>query len=84
MGAIYLNLQMVFRQLLSPTIEKCFMRFECYRNKAVVVETSIAVSYTHLMPMTSLDAWNGASPILNARQDHMARNEPKASPARIE
>lgn len=38
-GAIYLNLQMVFRQLLSPTIEKCFMRFECYRNKAVVVET---------------------------------------------
>lgn len=38
-GAIYLNLQMVFSQLLSPTIEKCFMRFECYRNKAVVVET---------------------------------------------
>ena len=38
MGAIYLNLQMVFRQLLSPTIEKCFMRFECYRNKAVVIE----------------------------------------------
>lgn len=38
MGAIYLNLQMVFSQLLSPTIEKCFMRFECYRNKAVVVE----------------------------------------------
>lgn len=27
-GAIYLNLQMVFSQLLSPTIEKCFMRFE--------------------------------------------------------
>ena len=24
MGAIYLNLQMVFSQLLSPTIEKCF------------------------------------------------------------
>ena len=38
MGAIYLNLQMVFGQLLSPTIEKCFMRFECYRNKAVVAE----------------------------------------------
>ena len=38
MGAIYLNLQMVFSQILSPTIEKCFMRFECYRNKAVVVE----------------------------------------------
>lgn len=37
-GAIYLNLQMVFRQLLSPTIEKCFMRFEGYRNKAVVAE----------------------------------------------
>ena len=37
MGAIYLNLQMVFK-LLSPTIEKCFMRFECYRNKAVIVE----------------------------------------------
>lgn len=41
MGAIYLNLQMVFRQLLSPTIERCFMRFECYRNKAVVIETPI-------------------------------------------
>ena len=40
-GAIYLNLQMVFRQLLSPTIEKCFMRFEGYRNKAVVIETPI-------------------------------------------
>lgn len=37
-GAIYLNLQMVFRKLLSPTIERYFMRFECYRNKAVVVE----------------------------------------------
>ena len=37
-GAIYLNLQMAFRQFLSPTIERCFMRFECYRNKAVVVE----------------------------------------------
>ena len=43
-GAIYLNLQMVFRQLLSPTIEKCFMRFECYRNKAVVIETPVAHS----------------------------------------
>lgn len=29
---------MVFRQLLSPTIERYFIRFECYRNKAVVVE----------------------------------------------
>lgn len=38
MGAIYLNLQMVFGQFLSPTIEKYFMRFKCYRNKAVVVE----------------------------------------------
>lgn len=41
MGAIYLNLQMLFGQLLSPTIEKYFMRFECYRNKTVVIETSI-------------------------------------------
>lgn len=39
-GAIYLNLQMVFSQLLSPTIEKCFMRFECYRNKVMVIEES--------------------------------------------
>lgn len=39
-GAIYLNLQMVFRQLLSPTIERCFTRFECYRNKAVVAENN--------------------------------------------
>ena len=41
MGAIYINLQMVFKQLLSPTIEKCFMRFEGYRNKAVVIEAPI-------------------------------------------
>lgn len=41
MGAIYLNLQIIFGQILSPTIEKCFMRFECYRNKAVVIETPI-------------------------------------------
>ena len=41
MGAIYLNLQMVFSQLLSPTIEKCFIRFECYRNKAIAVETPV-------------------------------------------
>ena len=40
-GAIYLNLQMAFRQLLSPTIERCFMRFEGYRNKAVVVEAIV-------------------------------------------
>lgn len=40
-GAIYLNLQMAFRQLLSPTIERCFLRFEGYRNKAVVVETLV-------------------------------------------
>ena len=41
MGAIYLNLQMIFGQIFSPTIEKCFMKFECYRNKTVVVETTI-------------------------------------------
>lgn len=41
MGAIYLNLQMVFRQHLSPTIEKCFMKFESYRNKTVVTEIPI-------------------------------------------
>lgn len=44
MGAIYLNLQMIFRQLLSPTMEKCFMRFECYRNKVVVIEAPAANS----------------------------------------
>ena len=43
-GAIYLNLQMVFRQLLSPTIEIYFMRFESYRNKTVVVEAPAANS----------------------------------------
>lgn len=41
MGAIYLNLQMVFRQLFSPTIEKCFMRFEGYRNKTTVAKIPI-------------------------------------------
>ena len=41
-GAIYLNLQMVFNQLLSPTIEKCFMRFECYRNKAIAIAAPVA------------------------------------------
>ena len=44
MGAVHLNLQMVFSQLLSPTIEKCFMRFECYRNKAIVVEAPVVHS----------------------------------------
>lgn len=41
MSAIYFNLQMILGQILSPTIEKYFMRFECYRNKAVMVETPI-------------------------------------------
>lgn len=41
MGAIYFNLQMVFSQILSPTLEKCFMRFESYRNKSMLVETPI-------------------------------------------
>lgn len=40
-GAIYLNLQMVFSQLLSPTIEKCFMKFEYYRNKTITLEASV-------------------------------------------
>ena len=40
-GSIYLNLQMAFSQILSPAIEKCFMSFECYRNKAVAVDPSI-------------------------------------------
>lgn len=43
-GVIFLNLQMVFRQLLSPTIGKCFMRFECYRNKAIAVEDPVVHS----------------------------------------
>ena len=47
-GAIYLNLQMVFSQLLSPTIEKCFMRFECYRNK--VIEVEVPVVHSELAP----------------------------------
>ena len=38
MSAIYFILQMVFTQILSPAIEKCFLRFECYRSKIVVVE----------------------------------------------
>ena len=38
MSAIYFNRQMVFTQILSPAIEKCFLRFECYRSKIVVVE----------------------------------------------
>ena len=39
-GSIYLNLQMAFSQILSPAIEKCFMRFECYRNKVIVIKES--------------------------------------------
>lgn len=38
MGAIYLNLQIVFNQFLSTAIEKYFMRSECYRNKTVVMK----------------------------------------------
>lgn len=41
LGAIYLNLQMAFNQIFSPTIEKLFMKFECYRNKVAVVETPV-------------------------------------------
>lgn len=41
MSAIYFNLQMILGQILSPTIEKYFMRFECYRNKAIVVEVPV-------------------------------------------
>ena len=37
-GTVYLNLQMAFTQILSQAIGKCFMRFECYRNKIVAVE----------------------------------------------
>lgn len=40
MGAIYFNLQMAFSQILSPAIEKCFMSFECYRNKVIVIKES--------------------------------------------
>ena len=36
------------------------------------------------IPITSLLAKNGACPILKARQDHMARSEPKFRAARIE
>ena len=39
-GSIYLNLQMAFSQILSPAIEKCFMSFECYRNKVIVIKGS--------------------------------------------
>lgn len=49
LGAIYLNLQIAFRQLFSPTIERCFLRFEGYRNKAVVVE---ALEYSKLAEST--------------------------------
>ena len=57
-GAIYLNLQMVFGQLLSPTIEKCFMRFECYRNKVIAIEapmvhTKLANSSINSEPVIS-------------------------------
>lgn len=37
-GAIYFNLQMIFGQILAPIIEKCFVRFECYRNKTIEIE----------------------------------------------
>lgn len=58
MGAIYLNLQMAFRQLFSPTIERCFMRFECYRNKAVIVKITtdnqeLIESNTDITPIVS-------------------------------
>ena len=39
-GSIYLNLQMAFSQIISPAIEKCFMSFECYRNKVIVIKES--------------------------------------------
>ena len=61
MGAIYLNLQMVFGQFLSPTIEKYFMRFECYRNKAIEIEEypepiEDAVNVEHIISEPKIEA----------------------------
>ena len=65
MGAIYLNLQMVFSQLLSPTIEKCFMRFECYRNKAIVVKAPVV--HSELAESTINSSFLNLSPILKSK-----------------
>ena len=61
MGAIYLNLQMVFGQIFSPIIENCFMRFECYRNKTIEVKEyreSIedTVNVEHIIPESQIEA----------------------------
>lgn len=67
MGAIYLNLQMVFGQLLSPTIEKCFMRFECYRNKAAVIKTPLI--HTELAESTIISESTISEPELKIERE---------------
>ena len=80
MGTIYLNLQMVFRQLLSPSIEKCFMRFECYRNKAVVVEAPIVHSK---LAETTEEVSTSFCPEPNDNEDAAELPKEEATPSAI-
>ena len=67
MGAIYLNLQIVFSQFLSSTIEKCFMKFECYSNKAVVIETPIVHSMLAESTINSNPSFLNLNPKLKSK-----------------
>lgn len=61
--AIYINLQTLFRQILSPYFEKPFLKFSCYSGSAVSVsenneestEKGVAIEETDASPPSSPD-----------------------------
>ena len=61
--AIYINLQTLFRQVLSLYIEKLFLKFSCYREKAINIpenneeptEKGVAIEETDASPPPSPD-----------------------------
>ena len=89
MGAIYLNLQMAFSQILSPAIEKCFMRFECYRSKIVVVEEypepiEDAVEPTIEVETTSDTSEEVSTPMSSETDEREAKLPKEGAPPSIE
>ena len=61
--AIYINMQTLFRQMLSPYFEKLFLKFSCYRGKTMSMsenkekpnEKGVAIEETDVSPPPSPD-----------------------------
>ena len=61
--AIYINLQTLFRQILSPYLEKLFLKFSCYMEKTMSMsktdeeptEKGVAIEETDASPPPSPD-----------------------------